>query len=204
MNLWTNTPKVASLPSDIVSIAYIEKNLLNLQKKGVEICFPPDCLTDNNFIYTRQVTSIFQNFDIPVEIKTEMVRPEIMLQVGSEKKEIVCWKFQFTDCFLNADYIITMKLLHEAGYKIEVIFLSLDNLINIYGFFCATYMYCDLFVFTPQSYPSKHVGLFIESILKVSTTSTSIYFIPELLERANILAADLPQQCVDKNFYVWA
>jgi len=112
----------------------------------------------------------------------------------------------------NAERIQAMRRLHEAGFKT---FASIEPIID---FETSRIMIrkciernndcCDLFkigLMSGKKYEQKEVRLFVDLVLiNAEISKAKIYFKDSLLKQAGINRADLPANCIDRDFNIWS
>lgn len=195
---------ISSLPCELLSQAFIKKNLSELRRVGVALSFAPDMLDTVNFVYTQKITDIFYQYKIPVEISIIKINLNEMCKIGKSNEHLTCWKLEYTNCDIRAADIITMRTLKKAGYLISIVVTSLANIPAAFALFKLTRQLCNYIAFIPDRYPpSQHLRLFVDTIVKIGEM-THIYFSDTLLELISMKREHLPPQCVDDKFSFWS
>jgi len=213
---WSNTPKLKKcFKNERHALEIFEKelkaNLPELQKHGLLFSFTTDpMLSDTQHLTKNAVKRCLWN-DVPVKILTKRaINSGWMYSMFCDYKHLIAFGFTITgrddlepNASTNAERIKAMRKLHEAGFKT---WASIEPVIDIESsleIIRKTRTFCDLYKIGLQSgkkYDSNEAYRFIRIAEIEIRKHTKIYFKDSLLAQAGINRADLPANCVDRDY----
>ena len=203
----------------------VDLNMKELERHGLFFSFTTDPMLPETILLTKSAAEFAVLSDVAVKILTKKVDwvdtwiDKYFVKVGNprifETKHL--WAFGFTltghddlepNASTNTERIQAMRTLHDAGFKT---FASLEPIIDFdssWKMIIESFPYCDLFKIGLESgkkYNKYELIKFIESInlLFSDLLQTKVYFKDSLLKAAGINRADLPENCVSRDYNIF-
>lgn len=198
-------------------------NIVELKKHGLFFSFTTDPMLPETFDMTRRAIDLCIAFKVPVKVLTKVDRSEDILRwygskwVTTDIRRLIAFGFTLTGhdelepgASTNAERIAAMKDLHNAGFRtwasiepmidtwssMHIIGLTLD--------FCALYK---VGIESGKKYSKVNLNDFVHTVSKYLKSekgnSAKIYFKDSLLKSASIDRADLPSNCVSRDYNIF-
>ena len=230
---WGNVPTLKKCFKDETHALEVFKmelneNLPELQKHGIFFSFSTDPMLPETLILTyRALVETCWN-RVPVKILTKMSRPFLCNGffecVPPIAKYYVSVGFTLTghdgldpNASPNVERIQAMRRLHEAGFKT---WASIEPVIDIESsmkMIEQTSDFCDLYkigLLSRKKYDKDELNFFVRNLVYDFTADCEMgnypinyeqkfYFKDSLLQQAGINRADLPSNCVDRDYNIF-
>ena len=229
---WGNVPKLKSCFRDEThALEVFEKelneNLPELQKHGLFFTFTSDGFLHQTIKLTLKAIVIATVYDVPVKSLTKRADwidgfLKKFTPFAFDNKLAIGFTLTGMDdlepgASPNAERIQAMRRLHEAGFKTLA---SIEPVIDIKSslqMICATYGFCDLYkvgILSGKKYDKDELNFFVRNIVYDFTADCEMgnypingeqkfYFKDSLLKQAGINRAELPENCVDRDWNIW-
>lgn len=199
------------------------QNIDELRKHGLFFSFTTDPLLKEVEYVTWASVMFCNDNDVPVKILTkraDWVEPylEFIENSNSDNKslewrKLIAFGFTLTGCdelepcaSLNMERIEAMRLLHDAGFKT---FASIEPIIDFEmseRMISRTKNFCDLYKIGLESgkrYSKNTIVRFMNNInLQLSMTFPipKVYWKDSLINQAEVLRSELPENCVNRDY----
>jgi len=195
----------------------LERNIFELQEYGLFFSFTTDPL----LFETKELTMMAINDclynDIPVKILSKCTEyiDQFVYELQCTDYDLSKIAFGFTltghdelepNASSNQERIEAMFNLHDAGFKTWASIEPIIDFPSSLDMFHTTYGFCDLYKIGLKSreiYKIANIRMFVNWILDDLNKNSYVYFKDSLLKAAGINRADLPENCVDKDFNIF-
>lgn len=191
-------------------------NIDELRKHGLFFSFTTDPMADECLQLTWRAAMMAMGNGIPVKILTKLANrwvDDIIEQMHDSWKKVLAIGFTLTghdelepEASTNSERIRAIKQLHNAGFKT---FASIEPVIDTWtslNMIGQTLDFCDLHkvgIESGKKYTKIDLNDFVHSVTRMKSTngkSATIYFKDSLLKAAGINRADLPANCVSRDY----
>jgi DNA repair photolyase len=196
----------------------LEINIDELKWHGLFFTFTSDPL----LYETKELTMLAINEclwnDIPVKLLTKCTK-----YISQFAYELQCTDYEFNkiafgltltghdelepNASTNVERIEAMKQLHEAGFKTFASIEPIIDLVDSFEMISATNGFCDLYkigLLSGAKYDRNELQLFVQGVIEqVKFYGSKIYFKDTLLKLADIERSELPDNCVDRDYYLF-
>lgn len=189
----------------------MKTNLSELQKHGLFFSFTTDPLLPETIDFTMWAIMACEEFNIPVKILTKCTKwlDGLIPENGITNNKNIAFGFTLTghdelepNASTNAERIEAIRKLHDAGFKTFVSFEPMLNDWYVINTLIKYNQFIDLAMIGLESGCGKikYLYEFTEDILAIEGMKTKIYFKDSLLKQAGINRADLPANCVTRDY----
>lgn len=193
----------------------LEENLIELQKNGLFFSFTTDPLLPETIGLTFEAIEMCIENQIPVYVLTKTVTDEfdnfyLNFSIEEAINSKIAFGFTLTGhdelephASKNMERIEAMRKLHNAGFKT---FASIEPVIDFESsmqMIIRTASICDLLKIGLESgkkYNKKELQEFVSSVSFITKDTRKIYWKDSLLKAAGINRADLPDNCVSRDY----
>lgn len=198
------------------------QNIDELRKHGLFFSFTTDPMLPETSKLTWKAAVLASENKVPVKFltkKIDWVEPYLRYytQLTAKKymkvdKQFYAFGFTLTghdelepNASTNAERIEAMRKLHDAGFKTFVSFEPMLNDRYVINTLDKYNQFIDLAKIGLESGCGKikYLYEFIEDILAIEGMKTKIYFKDSLLKQAGITRADLPDNCVSRDYSIF-
>lgn len=201
----------------------LKANLPELQKHGLFFSFTTDPMLPETIDLTILAIDVCMSNNVPVKILTKVDFNQMAFPnfIKSHYRKKIAFGFTLTGhdemepgASTNTERIEAMRKLHDAGFKtfasIEPI-IDFDSSLKMINIGC-NFQCCDLFKIGLESgkkYDKVALNKFIKNVLWLSGKGHDliihipIYFKDSLLKQAGINRADLPSNCVTRDYNIF-
>lgn len=194
------------------------KNIEELRKHGLFFSFTTDPCLSETIDQTIYAVRLCANNGIPVKILTK--KADILMKnldrfwfysKKSDALNLIAFGFTLTGhdeletgASTNAERIEAMRKLHDAGFKTWASIEPIIDLPTSFKMICDTNCICDLYKIGLESgkkYDKKELNKFISGVIEqVKFSEAKVYFKDSILKAAGINRADLPENCVSRDY----
>jgi DNA repair photolyase len=197
------------------------KNIEELRKHGLFFSFTTDPCLSETIDQTIYAVRLCVNNGIPVKILTK--KADILMKnldrfwfysKKSDALNLIAFGFTLTGhddletgASTNTERIEAMRRLHDARFKTWASIEPIIDLPTSFKMICDTNCICDLYKIGLESgkkYDKKELNKFISGVIEqVKFSEAKVYFKDSLLKAAGINRADLPENCVSRDYNIF-
>ena len=203
----------------------LNKNLAELQEKGLFFSFTTDPLLKQTEGLTWSAVAFCNDNNIPVKILTkradwvdgyvDFINNSNSDNEALEWRKLIAFGFTLTGhdelepgASTNQERIEAMKKLHDAGFKT---FASIEPIVDLgssYKMIQQTIGFCDLYkvgIESGKKYCQLGLDEFISNTFLVGAyeSDSKFYFKDSLLKAAKIERSELPSNCVTRDYSIF-
>lgn len=192
-----------------------EQNQNDLRKHGIFFSFTTDPMLPETQSLTIRAIHVCHLYNIPVYILTKTGLSEFdkfLLSAQQDKRTQIAYGHTLTGIDIqepgasrNFERLQTMARAKDAGFKTFGSFEPVIDFACSYTMIYEARNWCDLFKIGLQAgrtYKKKKILKFMESVHEI--IQAPIYWKDTLLKQAEVTRNQLPSQCVDRNFNIFA
>ena len=193
-------------------IAELLKNKIELKKHGIFFSFTTDPLLPETKTLTWWAAGYAINQGVPVKILTKCTAwVDAFLKLDIEPDEKVLYAFGFTltghdelepNANTNTERIEAIRKLHFAGFKTWASIEPIIDFESSYKMILESFIHCDLYKIGLESgkkYSKLELVDFVRNVIRLCEFN-KVYFKDSILKAAGINRADLPENCVSRDY----
>lgn len=225
--IWTPYAKLKECFMDVshayeVFVKELDKNLAELQKRGLLFTFTSDPMLDSTVNLFTSCLYYAISHNVPVKFLTKNAENPLLVFLNNDprssyfrtKKYLIAIGFTLTGhdelelgASTNQERIEAMKKLHGAGFKT---FASIEPIIDFDSsleMIQQTAKFCDLFkigLMSGKEYQTDMMKLFFENVCSLASIfGFKVYFKDSLLKQLDIDRILLSNYCVTRDYNIF-